>query len=65
MPLSFAPISEYKVGDILDMDVKFKNEKTGRMKTGKIKAINKSAALVVDGQNVGRWIAWHGVHKKI
>ena len=55
-------VSECRICDVIGMNVKFKNKKTNRMKSGKIRTINNSGAIVYDGENVGRWILWDEIY---
>ena len=55
-------ITDEKIGDILGLKVKFKNDNTGRIKTGKISDISSGAAVIVDRKYVSQWVAWHDIY---
>ena len=51
-----------KIGEILGMKVKFKNEFSGRMKTGFIVGITKNYAEINDNKNVNYKVLWNEVY---
>lgn len=60
--LSAEIIGQYTVDQLLGIQVRFKNAKTGRMENGEINQISSGAARVIDTSHLAVWVPWHEIY---